>query len=291
MNDIYIIKSDQKTFFLRISLTEMHEQQDYEEEMSVINSLSENGINVAAPIRCEDGSFVWPIRAPEGIRYAMLFFGAEMNPVTDSMKMGRNLGQLVAKMHTIADEKSYIVNRNPIDFAQLINKPLKLIQPYLEHRSADYIFLNDASDELSQAIDNKKMMQPPFFGFCHGDVHAKNVCFKENKPTLFDFDCMGYGWRSYDICVFAWYETLRDEKYIDNDAWKYYIEGYNSIRQLSEDELISINAFSALREIWVMGHHADLMTRNEGCGWYNDGYFDFHIGIFKLWYNRFLSKK
>jgi Ser/Thr protein kinase RdoA (MazF antagonist) len=47
-----------------------------------------------------------------------------------------------------------------------------------------------------------------FYGWYHGDVHAKNVCFKNNVPTIFDFVCMGYGWRAYDICVFAWYETF-----------------------------------------------------------------------------------
>ncbi|MCL2321904.1 MAG: phosphotransferase [Oscillospiraceae bacterium] len=166
---------------------------------------------------------------------------------------------------------------------------MKMIKPYLIHRYTDYEILSNRAKELSRSIDNMKMMQPPFYGFCHGDIHVKNVCFKGNKPTIFDFDCMGYGWRAYDICVFAWYETLKDEKYIEGDYWKAYIEGYNSVRQLHENEIISINAFSALRELWLMGHHADLMNRNEGCGWYNDDYFDFHIGIFKLWYKRFFS--
>lgn len=290
MNDIYIVKADQEVYFLRISLTGMHEQRDYEEEISIVNSLSENGINVAVPICCKDGSFIWSINAPEGIRYAVMFLEAKKDSSSDNVKMGHNLGQMVAQMHMIADKQKYTVSRNPIDFVQLVEKPLKMIQPFLDHRQGDYEFLSNAAKELCQSIDNKQMKQKPFYGFCHGDIHAKNVCFKDNSPMMFDFDCMGYGWRAYDICVFAWYETRGDEKYIEKDAWKAYIEGYNSVRQLSESEIISINAFCSLRELWLMGHHADLMKRNEGCGWYNDGYFDFHISVFKLWYKRYFSK-
>ena len=291
MNDIYIVRTaDQQIYFLRISLANMHDQRDYEEEISIIISLSENGINVATPVCCEDGGFVWSVNAPEGTRYAMLFLEAGKNPSNDKVKMGRNLGQMVARMHTIADEKKYIVSRNPIDFAQLIKGPLNLIQPYLEHRQSDYEFLNNTANELSKSINDRQMTQAPFYGFCHDDIHAKNVCFKDNKPTIFDFDCMGYGWRAYDVCVFAWYETLRDERYIENDAWSAYLDGYDMVRQLSENEICTINAFCALRELWLMGHHGDLMNRNEACGWYNDEYFDFHIGIFKLWYKRFVSK-
>jgi hypothetical protein len=36
-----------------------------------------------------------------------------------------------------------------------------------------------------------------------------------------------------------------------------------------------------------MGLHADLIERNNDYCWYNDGYFDYRIGNFKLWYNRF----
>jgi len=289
MNDVYVVKAEQNTYYLRISLTGMHERHDYEEELFIINSLGGNGIKVVTPVSCEDGSFVWQINAPEGIRYAVMFLEAEKGPSNDKVKMGYNLGQMVAQMHMIADENNYTVSRNPIDFTQLIKKPLKMIQSHLEHRSTDYFFLQNAAEELSKSIDDMGMTQRPHWGFCHGDVHAKNVCFDGNKPTLIDFDCMGYGWRAYDICVFAWYETLTNSEYIKDDACKAYIEGYKSVRQLDGNELSAINAFSALREFWLMGHHADLLGRNEGSGWYNDGDFDFHIGNFKLWYKRFYN--
>lgn len=97
---------------------------------------------------------------------------------------------------------------------------------------------------------------------------------------------MGYGWRAYDICVYAWNETLDDEKYIEKEPWNSFLDGYSSIRKLSEIELSSIPVFAALRELWLLGLHTDVIKRNAGCSWYNDSYFDRGISIFKLWYER-----
>lgn len=97
---------------------------------------------------------------------------------------------------------------------------------------------------------------------------------------------MGNGYRAYDICVFLWNETFMNEDYMNSSEWKSLLKGYNTIRELSGIELASITAFAALRELWMMGLHADVMNRNAGCSWYHDGYFNYQIGIYKLWYHR-----
>lgn len=290
INDIYIVKAGEECYYLRISQTGIHNQCDYEEEIFIINTLNENGIDAAAPVRGRDGSFLWKIDAPEGKRYAVLFTEAKNIPSKDDIKKGYNLGRMVAQMHTVADEKNFTVSRAPIDLVQLAKKPLDLIQPYLTHRSEDYEFLKNGAENLSRYIEKNLSLEKPYFGYCHGDVHSGNVFFEDDKPKLFDFDCMGYGWRAYDICVYAWNETFGNEKYIESEVWKSFLEGYNSIRKLTEAEQASINVFAALRELWLMGLHADVMERNAECSWYNDGYFNYHIGIFKLWYERAYPK-
>ena len=286
MNDIYIVKAGIKNYYLRISLTGMHEQCDYEEELYIINTLHEHGIQVATPVCCKDGSYIWKINAPEGRRYAVLFNEAKQAPSKDNIKKAYNLGCMVAKMHTIADEKDFQVSRSPIDLKQLAKKPLELIQPYLIHRREDYEFLCGATEKLCLCIKEKFNFDKPYYGYCHGDIHSGNVFFEDDKPKLFDFDCMGYGWRIYDISIYAWNETFSDEKFIESETWEAFLNGYNSIRELNDTERSSISVFAALRELWMMGLHADVMERNAGCSWYNDEYFNYQIGIFKLWYER-----
>lgn len=290
LNDIYKVKFDTMVYYLRVSLTGVHDRKDYEEEVSVINTLCKNSISVASPIVCKDNQYLWEVNAPEGKRYAVLFEEARRNPSNDHVRKSYNLGRMLAQLHTVADENNFLVSRDPIDLSELAKKPLKEIYPYLKHRQADYDYIKDAADKLCDFIENNLSLEKPYYGFCHGDIHSGNVFFEGDNPKIFDFDCMGYSWRAYDICVFAWNETGSDEKYIEKEEWKAFLDGYSSIRRISKTEMEAINAFAALRELWLMGLHADVMERNAGSSWYNDSYFDFRIGMFKLWYNRFTSK-
>ena len=160
------------------------------------------------------------------------------------------------------------------------------IRPFLADREQDFSFLKESAEKLAGYIKGKLPETAPVYGFCHGDVHSGNVFFAGDKPTLFDLDCMGYGWRAYDICVYAWNETFLDENYIEGSVWKKYLEGYESVRPLSAEEKETIPAFAALRQLWLMGLHADVMDRNAGCCWYQDDYFDSQIKMFRLWLDR-----
>lgn len=73
---------------------------------------------------------------------------------------------------------------------------------------------------------------------------------------------------------------------MDGAIWNKYLEGYESVRKLRPEEKETIPAFAALRELWMMGLHADVMDRNAGCCWYQDDYFDYQIKIFRLWLDR-----
>lgn len=286
MNDIYIIQSGKEKYYLRISLTGIHQKHDYEEEIFIINTLYKHGIRVAAPFPCRDKNFLWEINAPEGKRFAILFTEAKKAPSDNNVAKNYNLGKMLSQIHTIADDNNFMVSRAPIDLVQLAKEPLTLIYPHLTHRPTDYEYLRNATEKLCRYVEDNLSKEEPHYGYCHGDIHTENVFFEGEVPTVFDFDCMGYGWRAYDICVYAWDETLKDEKYIEKEAWNSFLDGYNSIRKLSDIELSSIPIFAALREIWLLGLHAKVIKRNAGCSWYNDSYFDRGISIFKLWYER-----
>lgn len=286
INDTFLIKTDNNNYYLRVSLAGIRNKCDYDEEVSIINTLCLNSIRVAAPVICLDGSFIWEINAPEGQRYAVLFEEAKQVKNDDDIKKTYNLGRMLAQLHIVADENNFKVSRPPIDLIKLAEKPLEIIQPHLAHRVPDYVFLKNAAEELCRYVEHNFNHDKPYYGYCHGDIHCGNVYFEETKPTIFDFDCMGYGWRIYDICVYAWTESFRDEKYIEKEPWSAFLDGYNSLRKLSDIELASINVFAALRELWLIGLHAEFININNSCNWFNDGYFDYHIGIFKLWYNR-----
>lgn len=290
MNDIYIINAGDEIYYLRISLTGMHHQNDYEQEVQIINELYEQGISVAAPVCCKDGHYVRVVNAPEGIRYAVLFQEARNSPSNDNITSTFNLGVMVAKMHNIADSRNFTLTREPLDLHNLAVKPLEQLKPYLKNRKEDIDFLENAAKELHDYVKSNFKYEKPYFGFCHGDIHKGNVFFEGEKPTIFDFDCMGNGFRIYDICTYAWNESFDNKTYLESDEWLAFIRGYNTVRQLTELELSSISAFIALRELWLLGINSDVMDRNAGCCWFNDEYLNQQIDIFKFWYHRTFNK-
>jgi Ser/Thr protein kinase RdoA (MazF antagonist) len=107
-----------------------------------------------------------------------------------------------------------------------------MLKEPLKNRQEDYKFLQTSSQSLWKFIKDRLVEEPPNYGYCHGDMHSGNVFFDGEQPKIFDFDCMGYGYRAYDICIIVWNETFSKDDYIETDEWKKYIEGYSSVRKL-----------------------------------------------------------
>ena len=75
-------------------------------------------------------------------------------------------------------------------------------------------------------------------------MHLGNVHFLGNHFTIFDFDHCAYGWRAYDLAISS---GLRKEC---RDSM---IEGYESVRPLSDAERASIQDLGNLRNLWDIG--------------------------------------
>ena len=84
------------------------------------------------------------------------------------------------------------------------------------------------------------------YGIIHGDLHDGNYHFTEaGRPTLFDFDHGGFGWRAYDLAVC--------KRSLSEQAWNAFLDSYRSVRPVSETELGLIPTFARVREIWDTG--------------------------------------
>jgi len=293
INDIYFVKADGIIYYLRIANngSKGYSLIDYKEEANIMLSLNENGINMAVPVCCNDGEYVWSINAPEGIRYAILFSEAKNNPSDDKIKINFNLGQSLAKVHTVSDEKGYKVSRMPIDFTQLTDRPLELLKPYLNLMNPDdYKFICDFMAELKEYISGKLLMQKPYYGFCHGDAQMDNIFFQKETPTYFDFDCMGYGWRSYDISSHVLHMEIQNPEYRKSEEYKAYLDGYNSIRQLSENEIDCIIAFNSISSMWTIGLNITMFEKRMGFSRI-ENFVNAMPRIFRTWHEKFYMNK
>lgn len=295
LNDVYKTTIGNEIYFLRIGRLGIYEYQDYIDEASIIDFLSDNNVGVAAPVRCNDGNFVWILEKTSGIGYCVLFYEAKNEPSGDELIKSYNLGKTVARTHVLSDEKDFYINRKPIDLIYLIQNPLELIKPHFIKRIAEYNYIREAMEKMGEFIKNTLKTEKPYYGFCHGDIQPDNFHYIGENPVLFDFDCMGNGWRSHDIAVLAFNNTFvymakkKDIDYIESDEWKEFLRGYNSIRELREHEIDSVNIFAAIRMIWVWGVHADLINKGTPSPLFEDNYFNAFYNIFKYWYDRALK--
>ena len=64
---------------------------------------------------------------------------------------------------------------------------------------------------------------------------------------------MGYGYRAFEIGKFISSIHLIKTKYDISNA---FIEGYQKVRRLTEEELLAIPYYELLSVIWVMAIHA-----------------------------------
>lgn len=283
LNDLYkVTDAAENVYYLRISLSGVHTTAELEEEIAVILCCRSKKRNVVEPVPCRDGNYVWEITAPEGERQAVLFREIISRPSQNSEIMYRNLGAQIAGIHTAAEELAKDMRRPPIDKTVLSERPLKLLEPYLRHRMADYDFMKRTNQILWNYITEQLSGEPSFYGVCHGDIQPGNYYFIDEDPVIFDFDCMGCGYYAYDLGVLLANLTFMDNDIYKKPLWTRVLEGYSSVRCFDTREIRSIYAFAALHMMRVLAYHVELTEQNNGIFYYtSDGHLNMFVGAYR----------
>lgn len=287
-NDNYVISAGGQRYFLRLYVSGKHwpwERDDYYFELEWLTFLRAHGVPVSFPIPLNNGNLLGTINAPEGPRNFALFTyapGKVDNTLEDPQRV-INLGQAIAKLHQVSDYFKPRYHRFQVDLKFLIGSPLARISGYLMEfgRRKDVDFLTALAEKLVQSISRLPVSLPEY-GIIGGDFHRSNFHFSEDsKITLFDFDHCGYGWRAYDLSVFLW--DVRANFAEDTSLLRMrLIEGYQSIRRLTDLELSALPSLIKARHLWMLGEHvADIPV--IGASRIGDEYWDENMALLKRW--------
>ena len=282
LNDIYKITTQDNCYFLRVSLFNVYTTMQIDEEIRLIHYLRACGLSVVEPIQCKDNSYVLELDAPEGMRQAVLFRGIEQSPAGDANIRMKNLGILLAQIHTSSLSFQDNSTRPLIDGIMLVEEPTRLLIPYLKHRTDDLDFLSKTALPLWMSVDSMLSKHNGTVGFCHGDVQFNNCFFNSTHPVIFDFDCMGRGYFAYDLGVLLANLTFMDNEIYEKDLWRSVMEGYGEVRSLNKDEEKAIFIFAALHMLRVLSYHAKCREQNQGAFYYmTDYHLDMFFGAYK----------
>ncbi|MDA3838390.1 MAG: phosphotransferase [Candidatus Delongbacteria bacterium] len=289
LNDTYKIDTKDIVYYLRIYRYNWRTKEDIKSEIKLLNHLSKNKqINLSTPIKKKDGNYISNIEAPEGERYAVLFSSAVGNPSYSlNAKKCSNLGRTLGIIHSESDKLKKLDRLN-IDLEHLLDDPLKRLKPYFKNNIEDFHYLENIAIKLSERINKLLTKDKSVFGICHGDFHPGNIFMDEkDKPSVFDFDCFGYGWRAYDISVFLWHlwvfkEIDPKQKRAKSRLWNSFLKGYQEIKPLSKDEIKAAVIFVPIRYIWLLGIHAN-SCNVWGASYMESAFFKRWIKFIKSW--------
>ena len=282
LNDIYKITTQGNSYFLRVSLFNVYNTVQIDEEIRFIHHLRTRGLSVVEPIQCKDKSYVLELDAPEGMRQAVLFRGITQSPMGDANILMKNLGNLLARIHTSSLSFQDHSARPSIDDTMLVEEPTRLLNPFLKHRTDDLDFLSKTALPLWLSVDSTLSKHNGTVGFCHGDVQPNNYFFNGEHPVIFDFDCMGQGYFAYDLGVLLANLTFMDNEIYEKDLWHSVIKGYNDIRLLNDDEEKAIFIFAALHMLRILSYHAKCREQNQGAVYFmTDYHLDTFFGAYK----------
>ncbi|PIQ20957.1 MAG: aminoglycoside phosphotransferase [Cytophagales bacterium CG18_big_fil_WC_8_21_14_2_50_42_9] len=236
INHTYRIDSKNESFIFRIYSYNWRTKEEITEELNLLQLLKKNNISVSYPIADTSENFIQSIKAPEGLRFAVLFSFAKGHKILNYRKETHfEVGKLMAQIHTLTkglEQKR--INYTP---DTLLNQSLENIRE----------FLGDETDEMQFLIVTRPLLEKELLnannqnlrkGIVHLDIWFDNLNISDkNEITLFDFDFCGNGWLCLDIAYYVLQlnSTEKDEIELAEKLEAFY-SGYQTVEKISDVE-------------------------------------------------------
>lgn len=247
-NDTYQVRCANARYFLRVYRHGAFPREANEFEAEVLSYLHQQGFPVAYPIARKSGGYLTDIMAPEGLRFVLLTAVAEgYTPDYDSPENCRLVGQSVAQFHLACSGFTTSLKRSRLDLQGLLESSMTDMRNYIAHQPE----VLRTIEEIAQGVRETVQTVPEEsldIGICHGDLHGGNLHLYKGKVTHFDFEECAFGYRVYDLATFKWGVCLGSDERLTK-RWPVFLEGYESIRPLSESEHSLVDSFVIIREL------------------------------------------
>ncbi len=256
-NTNYLVKTDSEKYILTI-----FEKRSIPEElpffMDLLDYLHDYGINCPTPVKDKRGNAIRYLCDKPACLSRFLYGSSTTSP---NFANCRSLGKVMAKLHEATG--GFPQTREN----QLGIRHLRPLFDTFKDKLDDLI--PNVRDEIEKALEKAETEWPDNDelprGIIHGDLFPDNVFFTDNKISGiidFFFACNDFYAYEMAIAINAWCF----EKDFDFNVTKTrnLVAGYNSIRQLSKEELHYLPLFmlgSALRFFMTRAH--DSFVNND----------------------------
>jgi Ser/Thr protein kinase RdoA (MazF antagonist) len=103
--------------------------------------------------------------------------------------------------------------------------------------------------------------------------------------AIIDLDFCAYGWRVYDLATYIWLQVENDVslRKARQPVFDALLEGYQSVRPLSDAERRALPHFVLVRHNWLLGGSGIPRSPRFGISWLTGGYFERFMGFIRGW--------
>lgn len=288
INHTYFISSNETKFVFRVYCYKWRTKIEIEQELELLNLLKKNSLSVSYPIPDINGNFIQEINAPEGIRYAVLFSFAKGEKIRFmSNETCYSIGNLLAKIHNVTENKK--IERVNYNTEILLNESYNHLNSFFSEELDEMKFLKEIGKKISKKIDESNLLENKN-GIVHLDIWYDNLSVNnENEITIFDFDNCGNGLLILDVGYFC-----KQLFFIESDKNEYelktksFLNGYQKIRNLSENEIELIPEVGASIFVFYLGVQAQRFD------WSNifltENYLKMFVGRIRNWIDYYEQK-
>lgn len=259
LHDVYIVTTDNKEYFFKVYRQGLRRMEEVQSEVDLLNHLELSGIESVLPVVKSDGKYISQFHTVNGVRYGVLYSSVglqDFNQIEETADLNIRLGKYIASIHNAWDQSNFVTHRWNIDEHSFIDHSINNLREFSINHHIDIGFLEEVATSVKRQL-NFLSKEKPKYGVCHGDIYSGNIRLDSNQnPILFDFDFCGNGWRAYDISMYAFpfgmgsdITELKKREQRKNQ----FLNGYNMVRAMSDDEINSIALFIPFRRIFNMG--------------------------------------
>ena len=264
-NATYLVKHPEtgEKRIMRVCRPNYHSKEEIESEVKWLQSIDEHTeVIVSKPIPGSDGEYLQSVTLDENNReyHCVLFTFLEgETPDVDNeeklIRIFREIGKTTAHFHkhSIENWEQFNQIKRPIwDYENLIGEKPKWgrwqdgkgITPEREK------LLTRVSIVIKERLEKFGKGQERF-GLIHADLRHANLLIDNEKKLVqvIDFDDSGFGWYLYDLAASLTF--IEHRSYVPKlvEAW---LEGYQTVRKLSEEELNEIPTFIMMRRMQLI---------------------------------------
>jgi len=252
MNHTYFLSNQETTYVLRVYCFNWRTKKEITEELKLLTLLQENNLSISYPLTDKNNKIIQEIKAPEGIRYAVLFSfakGDKIRFLTEDTCF--SIGSLMSKIHNTTLNNS--IDRITYNQQTLTQLPYNRLKNYFSEALPEMEFISN----FQKTFQDSDFTDTPK-GIVHLDIWYDNMAITEEKEiTIFDFDFCGNGSLILDVAYFC-----KQLFFIEADKEQYelkyrsFIEGYQENRILSSQEIQLIPKAGAAIYIFYLGIQA-----------------------------------